>query len=311
MTVYIAAVSFGLGDLVVSLPAIDGLLKIFPTVTLVSRSSLQDEVAQRIDGLAAVISEQEFEAKPLKSEDVYYNLREHPLQKNYWWGSEAFEHDYPGLQINDILKVICEDQGIKADFNNVSSLLYNERLEFSTTVIFLPGSDGTYKCWPLRHWLLLFSELKTRGINSLMLGQPDCSREVAALVEAGIPWLPTASVAEAIDILSNCLAVVGVDTGLTHVAVQQKRPTVGLYRDKSIYVRNYPNCAPLYAPECHAECITRSCGCANNISTSLANVIPRTWTCAMTDQQSCMSQIAPTQVLESLHTMLEINSSCK
>jgi hypothetical protein len=77
----VAPVSFGLGDLVVSLPAIQGLINDGPTVCLVARARSQRLLADRIVGLAGVVDESELAGGP---DDRFIDLRDHPLQRDYW-----------------------------------------------------------------------------------------------------------------------------------------------------------------------------------------------------------------------------------
>ena len=100
----IAPVSFGLGDLVVSLPPIQALIEDDPPVWLVARAPSQRLLAERIGGLAGVVDEAELAGGPA---DRFIDLRDHPLQRDFWWGSDAFEAEFGRLNINDILQRIC------------------------------------------------------------------------------------------------------------------------------------------------------------------------------------------------------------
>ena len=77
MRAYLAPVSFGLGDLVVSLPAVQGLIEEGWETWLVARSALQQALAERIDGLAGSLREERFE--PAAAEGAWFNLRDHQL----------------------------------------------------------------------------------------------------------------------------------------------------------------------------------------------------------------------------------------
>ena len=48
--------------------------------------------------------------------DRLIDLRDHPLQRDFWWGSAAFAAEFGPMNINDILDRICRDFGINADF---------------------------------------------------------------------------------------------------------------------------------------------------------------------------------------------------
>src|SRR4029453_3493130 len=237
MTNFIAPVSWGLGDLIVSLPAVQGLIACGQPTWLVTRSEFQVGLAERIPGLAGPIAEGELPGKFRPHTDAYYNLREHPIQTNYWWGSPEFERDFSGYRINDILDLICRDLKIPADFRRLVPLACEFKPEFSETIVFLPGSDGSYKCWPNENWQALGRKLQRLGMHCVMVGEPNNSNEVCELAQAGMSWVPTPTLAQALDVLSSSRAVVGVDTGLTHLAVHQGQPTVAVFRQNPIYYR--------------------------------------------------------------------------
>ncbi|HEY9871218.1 MAG TPA: glycosyltransferase family 9 protein [Candidatus Obscuribacterales bacterium] len=298
MVAFIAPISFGLGDLVVSLPAIQGLIESHGGVVLVTRAAVQEELAARIPNLTGTVAESALEAAGPVAGDAYYNLREHPLQRDYWWGSPEFERDYPGYRINDILEHICRDLRVPADFGNPRPLRWYRRPDFFQKVIFIPGSDGPYKCWPTENWIALYNELRLLGYSCALLGQPECSREVGLLVEAGLPWLPTPRLVEALDAVSSSAAVVGVDTGLSHLAVQQGVPTIVLYTRLSLFVRPYPHSFPLFAPGCDPACKERFLRGAHNAVTRLPGPAQPAWSCCLPAGSSCMSKIPVEQVLE-------------
>src|ERR1700680_4004126 len=89
--VWIAPISFGLGDLVVSLPAIQALIRGSRAegdeVWLVARAPTQRLLAERITGLAGSVDEASFD--PCREGGRFVDLRDHPLQRDFWWGSES------------------------------------------------------------------------------------------------------------------------------------------------------------------------------------------------------------------------------
>src|SRR6266508_3222673 len=114
---YIAPISFGLGDLIVSLPAIQALItENQPGATwLVARAAGQVLLADRIAGLGGCVPEDAFD--PVRADGRFVDLRDHPLQRDYWWGSPEFDRDVGPLSINEILGRICADLGIPAGFS--------------------------------------------------------------------------------------------------------------------------------------------------------------------------------------------------
>src|ERR1700730_3650288 len=116
--VWIAPISLGLGDLVVSLPAIQALIHrgraCGEEVWLVARSPVQSLLAGRITGAGGTVDEGCCDARP--GDGRFVDLRDHPIQRDFWWGSESFEQAFGPLDINGILGRICDDLGIDADF---------------------------------------------------------------------------------------------------------------------------------------------------------------------------------------------------
>lgn len=304
MTSFIAPISWGLGDLVVSLPAVQGLVGTRQPTWLVARSELQEGLAERIPGLAGVVPEEALSGRFCPQADVYYNLRRHPVQTDYWWGSPTFERDFPGWRINDILELICRDLRIPADFRRLVPLTYRHSAKFARTIVFFPGSDGQYKCWPQDNWLVLHNLLSKDGMSSVVIGQPERSPAVSGLVEKGLPWVPTPALTDALDVVSSSLAVVGVDTGLMHLAVHQGIPTVSLFRQGPIYQRTYDHTLALTGHACAPECVSRSLACANNEHTELSGWRARAWSCPLSDTERCLSSITPEAVSAALLSFL-------
>ena len=152
--------SFGLGDLVVSLPAVQALIDDGNETWLVARSPVQAELARRIDGLAGCVAADAFATEV---DGRLVDLRDHPLQRDHWWGSPAFEQAYPGFRINDIVGLICADFGIVADFTRPVALTSFPRPELGSSVVFVMDTDGPTKRWPASCWLALGLAARTPG----------------------------------------------------------------------------------------------------------------------------------------------------
>ena len=95
----------------------------------------------------------------------FVDLRDHPLQRDHWWGSPAFERAYPGFRINDIIGRICADFGIVADFTRPTALTSLPRPELGSSVVFVMDTDGPTKRWPACRWLALASRARTSGVR--------------------------------------------------------------------------------------------------------------------------------------------------
>ena len=309
MAFYLAPIANGLGDLIVSLPAVQALIATGEPTYLVTRSPRQ-ELGNLIEGLAGSIRECDFDQATLTDKDTYYNLRAHPLQSDYIWGSEEFETKYPGFKINDVLKGICKDYAIHADFDNLIPLKFNRCPGSEKRIVFIPGSGGIVKCWPAAQWLKLASLLSSRGYEIVVIGKPEQSEIVQALVQTDLLHLPTPAFSKALDVISSSACVVAVDTGLMHLAVNQGIPTVALFRYNTMFERAYSHVRTLVARVCDAACLEREYSDVPNKMLEYpwhegSYMYWGTWKCAVENEQDrCMTSIKPEVVRDSVDELL-------
>jgi ADP-heptose:LPS heptosyltransferase len=294
---YVAPISFGLGDLVVSLPAIQALIAENPDgigeTWLVARSPGQAALAERIEGLAGSVSEASFD--PAQSEGRFIDLRDHPLQRDYWWGSPEFDRAFGALSINDIVAGICDDFGISADFSQPIPLRASRRSGLHDTVLFVTESDGPTKRWPAERWAVLAKTVEDAGADARFVTRAGVSAE---LRETGIEAVVAPTPGAAIDLLSACRAVVGVDTGLTHIAVQQSTPTVTICRDRPVFFRRWAHSRAVTGKRCDEACLSNERDYSHNTMVSLRGFDWQARTCPV--GAPCMESITPPQVMAAL-----------
>ena len=99
-------------------------------------------------------------------------------------------------------------------------------------VVFLTATSRDDKLWPESHWTTLGRQLQALGYRAVLPGGNPAERERASRLAAAIPdaiAAPPLSITELAALLAGAQAVVGVDTGLSHLAVALKTPTVALY----------------------------------------------------------------------------------
>ncbi|NTV68876.1 MAG: lipopolysaccharide heptosyltransferase I [Azonexaceae bacterium] len=99
-------------------------------------------------------------------------------------------------------------------------------------VVFLTATSRDDKLWPEANWLALGRQLKSQGVSAVLPGGSAVERERASRLASGIPGAvaaPAMSIPDLAALLAGGRAAVGVDTGLTHLAVALKVPTVALY----------------------------------------------------------------------------------
>ena len=269
----LAPVSYGLGDLVVSLPAVQALVSERQPAWLVARSPSQRLLAERIDGLAGVVDEATYTEGP---GDHFIDLRDHPLQRDVWWGSVEFEATFGHMNINDILERICDDLGVPADFTRPVPLRTRPSTGLDRTVLLVHETDGAAKSWPAERWTEVARILREDGHQVAHVTK---GTTPTPLDDIGVAALVAATPPEAVDALSACRAVIGVDTGLTHVAVQQGTPTVTICRRSSVYVRPWPHSVALRGSDCTASCRAAETASAYNRTVSLREFRPSPRTC--------------------------------
>jgi hypothetical protein len=292
----IAPVSFGLGDLVVSLPPIQALIEDDPPVWLVARAPSQRLLAERIGGLAGVVDEVELAGGPA---DRFMDLRDHPLQRDFWWGSDAFEAEFGRLNINDILQRICSDLGINSDFSRPVPLESNPLAGLGHTVLLVHETDGSDKSWSANHWAAVATILRSDGHD---VAQVLREKGPSPLDPIGIPALVVPTPADAVDVLSACRGVIGVDTGLTHIAAQQRTPTVTICRQSSVYVRPWPHCAALRGARCTDQCLDSETSYAYNQTVSLRDFRPPLRRCP--SGAPCLAATRPEDAVNLLRELL-------
>lgn len=96
----------------------------------------------------------------------------------------------------------------------------------------LHAASRSQKRWANEHWIELARRLADRGLVAVYPGGSPAELEAAALLAAATPGAlaaPAMTLVDAASLLAGAGCVVGVDTGLTHLAVALGRPTVGLY----------------------------------------------------------------------------------
>jgi ADP-heptose:LPS heptosyltransferase len=299
--VYVAPISFGLGDLVVSLPAVQALIaqgqRDGTETWLVARSDSQAALAGRIAGLNGWVEEASFDRD--RHDGRLVDLRDHPLQRDWWWGSKEFEHEFGSLAINDILDWICADFGIAADFTRPLPLSACPRPEYRESVILVTESDGPSKQWPMDSWKLLTDALRARSLDVRLVTRDEAAPEMRAL---GIADARAPSPGDALDVLGDAAAVIGIDTGLTHLAVQQGTPTVTIYRTPAVFFRPWPHASAVVGDPCDDVCTAAETQRAYNAVVDLRGLHWQPRTCPVGGR--CLSSVQPEDVLRALDRVL-------
>jgi len=98
--------------------------------------------------------------------------------------------------------------------------------------VFFHGTAGAEKKWPAHDWITLGKYLRRRDLPVLLAwgnSTEQVEAEQLAAHISGARVLPKLSMADAITLAQRAALVVGVDTGLTHIAAAFGRPTIEIY----------------------------------------------------------------------------------
>lgn len=100
------------------------------------------------------------------------------------------------------------------------------------SVTLLTATSRDDKLWPSERWVALGQALHAQGLTSLLPAGSASERERATKIAAQIPHarvLPPMNLRELAVTLAGSRLVVGVDTGLVHLAAALGRPTIALF----------------------------------------------------------------------------------
>jgi heptosyltransferase I len=98
--------------------------------------------------------------------------------------------------------------------------------------VLLHSTARAEKLWPEAQWIALGRRLHARGLVSMLpWGNADEQARAQRLAAAipGACLMPALSLPEAAGLLAHARCVIGVDTGLMHLAVAYAVPVVGIY----------------------------------------------------------------------------------
>ncbi len=124
--------------------------------------------------------------------------------------------------------------------------------------VLLTATSRSDKSWPEANWIALASALTTQGLKLVLpagtAAERDCAVRLAGLMADAIP-APALSVTDIAGLCAGASLVVGVDTGITHLAAALGRPTLALFSASD------PQLTGIHADEC-AVSRTRNLGAA-------------------------------------------------
>ena len=145
----------------------------------------------------------------------------HAVERNRWLAAAAFGYP-PDLPL---------DYGL----SGIPSMAPNDWLSVGPYAVLLTATSRDDKLWPEERWHQLMTALAQQGLRCVLPAGSAKERERAQrLVAAMTEHLPSSvapplSIAELAGLCAGAQLVVGLDTGLTHLAAALGRPTLALF----------------------------------------------------------------------------------
>ncbi len=140
----------------------------------------------------------------------------HAVERNRWLAAAVL--DYP--------------PDLPLDYGIAPPVLAADWLPTNDYAVLLTATSREDKLWPDAHWLALAAALAERGIFCVLPAGSDAerarARRLAKNMRRAVP-APPLSIREIAGLLAGARLVVGVDTGLTHLATAAGRPVVAIF----------------------------------------------------------------------------------
>ncbi|MCL4744793.1 MAG: lipopolysaccharide heptosyltransferase I [Burkholderiaceae bacterium] len=99
--------------------------------------------------------------------------------------------------------------------------------------VLIPCASKAVKMWPEANWIELGRRFARHGWLPVVLWGSEPERQTAQRIAAGCAGVvpPFLSVSDCAAVLGGAAAIVGLDTGFSHLGAALGRPTVGIYCD--------------------------------------------------------------------------------
>lgn len=109
---------------------------------------------------------------------------------------------------------------------------FTQGVEIEPYAVIMPSASREDKLWPEADWHAVFDRLTQDGLRLKLLAGNERESERAQALIAHYPnaeVLPRMTLTEVAYVLASARIMVGLDSGLTHLAAALGRPTIGIY----------------------------------------------------------------------------------
>ncbi len=123
--------------------------------------------------------------------------------------------------------------GLLAGVNIASSAIeVIAKNDLKQTIVFAHGTSREDKLWPVNHWVALGQRLNAQGFTVALAhgsaAEEARSQHIAQQLTNAVVW-PRLGLEALLDALGSSAGVIGVDSGLSHMAVALNLPHVQIY----------------------------------------------------------------------------------
>jgi ADP-heptose:LPS heptosyltransferase len=166
-----------------------------------------------------------------------------------------------------------------------------------SAIHFSINASSHLKEWPLENWIelakLLTNESQTKIVATGSENPRELSRlnEFASAVGASAQVYCGISIARLAALLSRCSLHVGADSGVLHLAMALRLPTISLFR-------NYPNLRAWLPRGPQHRSLTAHCGCVGQ------KRVP----CLQQPIALCLKEIRPAAVVQAVGELLTVSA---
>ncbi len=140
----------------------------------------------------------------------------HAVERNRRLSSQVFDYNKENL----------------VDYGVAVAPLAQDWLPEKTYVVMLHATSRADKEWPETYWISLAKKLHSCGVFSVLVWGNDAEKNRAERLAAAIPdavVAPKLTIKDAASLLAGAQLIVGVDTGLTHLAAALHKPVIAIF----------------------------------------------------------------------------------
>ncbi len=154
------------------------------------------------------------------------DMKAHAIERMRQLAAQVFGYVPQGLPRFDLELRAADEHGA------TDSPFSRSPFANSAYVVLLHASARPEKLWQPREWQMLIAELNRLGFVTVLpwASQAECEQAKRLAHASAMSWIPPAmSLTDCARLLAAARGVVGVDTGLTHLAAALKAPTISVF----------------------------------------------------------------------------------